>query len=104
MAESDVNVAWVQKVRVLENLRRIVSELLEQGHFESESAGHSSTESPAPTVDGAMEGIESGSTRSSPEHPKEESLKREGEDETILYPALRNIDEDGDASMASISA
>ncbi|KAJ5577586.1 uncharacterized protein N7459_006550 [Penicillium hispanicum] len=99
VAERDVNVAWVEKVRLLENLRRIVAELLEEGRFDSESAGHSRTESPASALDGAMEGIETASTRASPDHAKEEPSKPEGEGEAVLYPTLRGLDEDGDAKM-----
>lgn len=100
VAERDVNVAWVEKVRLLENLRRLVSELLEQARFDSESAGHRGTESPASGLDGAMEGIETASARASasPEHAKEqEPSKIEGE--AVLYPTLRGVDEDGDAKM-----
>lgn len=69
VAERDVNVAWVEKVRLLENLRRLVSELLEQGRFD-EAAG-------------AMEGVE--------------ASKAKGDG--VLYPSLGVVDEDGDAKM-----
>lgn len=95
VAERDVNVAWVEKVRLLENLRRLVSELLEQGHFETESTGRSSFGSPGSGSDGAMEGVETAS-RASPEHSREASKP---ESEAVLYPTLRGVDEDGDASM-----
>lgn len=95
VAERDVNVAWVEKVRLLENLRRLVSELLEQGHFEAESAGHSPSGSLASGMDGAMEGVET-ACQKSPEHAQEAS-KPEGE--AVLYPTLPGVDKDGDAKM-----
>jgi hypothetical protein len=96
VADRDVNVAWVEKVRLLENLRRLVSELLEQDRF-GESGSHSGTESPASGMD-AMEGVETASRVSaSPEQPKEEPTKQEPE--AVLYPTLRGMDEDGDAKM-----
>ncbi|KAJ6093214.1 hypothetical protein N7486_008503 [Penicillium sp. IBT 16267x] len=94
VAERDVNVAWVEKVRLLENLRRLVSELLEAGQFNSDSG----RESGSPTLDGAMEGIEIASTRASSEPAKEEPTKTEPV-ETVSYPTLRGLDEDGDAKM-----
>jgi hypothetical protein len=98
VAERDVNVAWVEKVRLLENLRRLVSELLEQGRFDGDSAGHNGAEeSPASSGDGAMDGIETASTRAFPEHGKE-SPKSEAS-AAVLYPTLRGVDEDGDAKM-----
>lgn len=98
VAERDVNVAWVEKVRLLENLRRLVSDLLEQGHFDGESAGHSGAEeSSVPSGDGAMDGIETASMRASPEHGKEPAKSEEGA--AVLYPTLRAVDEDGDSKM-----
>jgi len=97
VAERDVNVAWVEKVRLLENLRRLVSELLEQGRFEGELAGHSDAEeSAAPSGDGAMDGIETPSTQASPEHAKESKSEKAA---AVLYPTLRGVDEDGDSKM-----
>jgi hypothetical protein len=98
VAERDVNVAWVEKVRLLENLRRLVSELLEQGRWDGDLAGHSGAEeSPAPSGDGAMDGVETASTRDSPEHAKEVAKSEEAA--SVLYPTLRGVDEDGDAKM-----
>jgi hypothetical protein len=98
VAERVDNVAWVEKVRLLENLRRLVSDLLEQGHFDGDSAGHSGAdESPVHSGDGAMDGIETASTRASPEHGKEPAKSEEGT--AVLYPTLRAVDEDGDAKM-----
>lgn len=94
VAERDVNVAWVEKVRLLENLRRIVSELLEEGQFDSEAAARGGSGSPAPS---AMEGVETASTRQSPVVDKEQPTKSEGE--AVLYPTLRGLDEDGDDKM-----
>ncbi|KAJ5750300.1 Zinc finger C2H2 [Penicillium manginii] len=94
VAERDVNVAWVEKVRLLENLRRLVSELLEEGQFDPEALTRSSSGSPAPS---AMEGIETASTRASPVVAKEEPTKSEAE--PVSYPTLRGLDEDGDAKM-----
>lgn len=99
VAERDVNVAWVEKVRLLENLRRLVSELLDQGHFDSETAGQSGSESPASAADDAMDGVETASTRASPDHGNEEPAPSKPEGEAVLYPTLRGLDEDGDAKM-----
>ncbi|KAJ5643857.1 uncharacterized protein N7484_006364 [Penicillium longicatenatum] len=93
VAERDVNVAWVEKVRLLENLRRLVSELLEAGQFNPDSG----RESGSPTLDGAMEGIEIASARASSEPAKEETKTEPVE--TVSYPTLRGLDEDGDAKM-----
>ncbi|KAJ5386639.1 hypothetical protein N7509_009180 [Penicillium cosmopolitanum] len=96
VAERDVNVAWVEKVRLLENLRRLVSELLEEGQFDPEALARSGSGSPAPS---AMEGVETASTRASPAVAKEEPTKSEAE--PVSYPTLRGLDEDGDAKMPS---
>ncbi|KAJ6115514.1 hypothetical protein N7523_005931 [Penicillium sp. IBT 18751x] len=95
VAERDGNAAWVEKVRLLENLRRLVSELLEQDRFD-ESGSHSGNESPESGMD-AMEGVETSRVSASPEQPKEEPAKQEPE--AVLYPTLRGMDEDGDAKM-----
>lgn len=84
VAERDVNVAWVEKVRLLENLRRLVSELLEQRSLE-EAAGAGLSESP-------MEGVET--ARRSPTQEAGQS-----ESEGVSYPSLGGVDEDGDAEM-----
>lgn len=98
VAERDVNVAWVEKVRLLENLRRLVSDLLEAGSLNTEYGAQSSSASPTPGLD-AMEGIETARARAASEQPKEESAKSEGED--VFYPTLRVVDEDedGDSKM-----
>lgn len=96
VAERDVNIAWVEKVRLLENLRRLVSELLEQGRFESDSAGHSPSGSPVSGMDSAMQEVEI-TSRASPEDSREEASKSGGE--AVLYPTLRGLDEDGDAKI-----
>jgi len=96
VADRDVNVAWVEKVRLLENLRRLVSELLEQDRF-GESGSHNGSESPASGMD-AMEGVETASRASaSPEQAKQEPTQQQPE--AVLYPTLRGLDEDGDAKM-----
>lgn len=95
VADRDVNVAWVEKVRLLENLRRLVSELLEQDSF-GESRSHSGTESPASGAD-AMEGVETASRAYASPEQSEEPTKQEPE--AVLYPTLRGVDEDGDAKM-----
>ncbi|KAJ5918441.1 Zinc finger C2H2 [Penicillium verhagenii] len=94
VAERDVNVAWVEKVRLLENLRRLVSELLEADLFTPGSGQESNSSTP---IDGAMEGIEIASARASSE-PSKEEFKSEPV-ETVSYPTLRGLDEDGDAKM-----
>lgn len=94
VAERDVNVAWVEKVRLLENLRRLVSELLEAGQYNPDSGREANSPTP---IEGAMEGIEISSARASSEPAKEEP--KEESTETISYPTLRGLDEDGDAQM-----
>ncbi|KAJ5625844.1 hypothetical protein N7510_002153 [Penicillium lagena] len=94
VAEHDVNVAWVEKVRLLENLRRLVSDLLESGKYGAESPSHSSSGSTSADVSMA----EAASARASPTPEKmEEPSKPIGD--AILYPTLRGVDEDGDAKM-----
>lgn len=94
VAEHDVNVAWVEKVRLLENLRRLVSDLLESGKYGAESPSHSSSGSTSADVSMA----EAASARASPTPEKmEESSKPIGE--AVFYPTLRGVDEDGDAKM-----
>ncbi|CAI7651784.1 hypothetical protein PCG10_000703 [Penicillium crustosum] len=94
VAERDVNVAWVEKVRLLENLRRLVSELLEAGT--DEYGVQSSSASPTPGLD-AMEGVETAS-RAASEQPREEA---KSPSEGVFYPTLRGVDEDedGDSKM-----
>lgn len=94
VAERDVNVAWVEKVRLLENLRRLVSELLE-ADGQSEKM-QSASASPASESD-AMEGVQTAS-RATSEQPKDESAKNES---AVFYPTLRGLDEDGDSTMPS---
>ncbi|KXG48783.1 Zinc finger, C2H2 [Penicillium griseofulvum] len=95
VADRDVNVAWVEKVRLLENLRRLVSDLLEADSLTA-GYGTQSSASPTPGLD-AMEGVESG--RAASEQPKEESAKPTNEG--VFYPTLRSVDEDedGDSKM-----
>ncbi|KAJ5760886.1 hypothetical protein N7520_008042 [Penicillium odoratum] len=100
VAERDVNVAWVEKVRLLENLRRLVSELLEAGQFNPDS-DHREAHSPTP-IEGAMEGIEISSARASSEPTKEEPKPEPTE--TISYPTLRGLDEDGDTQVPGVGA
>ncbi|KAJ5239934.1 hypothetical protein N7468_004553 [Penicillium chermesinum] len=98
VAERDVNVAWVEKVRLLENLRRLVSEMMEGGNFgESENSDQSKSRSVTPSVDG-MEGLETASTHHSP--AKEESGKTESEENSVMYPTLHGLDDDGDAKIS----
>ncbi|KAJ5384485.1 Zinc finger C2H2 [Penicillium concentricum] len=97
VAERDVNVAWVEKVRLLENLRRLVSELLEADSLTA-GYGTQSSASPTPGLD-AMEGVETASVRAASEQPKEEPAKSASEG--VFYPTLRGVDEDedGDSKM-----
>lgn len=96
VAERDVNVAWVEKVRLLENLRRLVSELIEGGNFDL--ADQSKSRSVTPSADG-MEGIETASLRDSPAYKA--TSKAESEEDSVMYPTLRGMDDDGDAKMPS---
>jgi hypothetical protein len=91
VAERDVNVAWVEKVRLLENLRRLVSELLEA---DGQTQVQSNSASPTPGLD-AMEGIESAS-RAASEQPRDDVSKSES---AVFYPTLRGLDDDGDSKM-----
>nr|AFS18474.1 PacC [Penicillium digitatum] len=90
VAERDVNVAWVEKVRLLENLRRLVSELLEAGTAEYDA--HTSSASPTPGLD-AMEGVENTKERAASEQLREEPKSAS---EGVFYPTLRGVDEDED--------
>ncbi|KAJ5155810.1 hypothetical protein N7492_008613 [Penicillium capsulatum] len=101
VAERDVNVAWVEKVRLLENLRRLVSELLDGDRFNAEAAARSGSESPASGSDDAMEGIETASTRVS---PAAKEVPSKSEAEPVLYPTLRGLDGDGDSKMPADGA
>ncbi|KAJ6118265.1 hypothetical protein N7471_013732 [Penicillium samsonianum] len=91
VAEWDVNVAWVGKVRLLETLRRLVSELLQAGGQTGEA--QSTSVSPIPGLD-AMEGVDTAGAAS--EQPKDEPTKVES---AVFYPTLRGLDEDGDSKM-----
>ncbi|KAJ5582368.1 Zinc finger C2H2 [Penicillium sp. DV-2018c] len=96
VADRDVNVAWVEKVRLLENLRRIVSEMLESGNLEPEYGAQGNSASPTPGPD-AMEGVESGDARAVSAQGKEEN---KSPSETVFYPTLRmDVEEDGDSKM-----
>ncbi|KAJ5276682.1 transcription factor [Penicillium chrysogenum] len=97
VAERDVNVAWVEKVRLLENLRRLVSGLLEAGSLTPEYGVQTSSASPTPGLD-AMEGVETASVRAASEQAREET---KSESEGVFYPTLRGVDEDedGDSKM-----
>ncbi|KAJ5492838.1 hypothetical protein N7539_001584 [Penicillium diatomitis] len=99
VADRDVNVAWVEKVRLLENLRRLVSDMLEQGQFDSGSPADSgAAESPdGPSGGDAMDGIETSPFRKSSEQEKPAIKSDEGS--AVLYPTLRGLDEDGDSKM-----
>ncbi|KAJ5105837.1 hypothetical protein NUU61_003184 [Penicillium alfredii] len=94
VAERDVPVGWLEKARLIDHLRRLVSNLM-QNDREVESPSYREQSTPAPGD--AMVGIETASTRASPERPQEESTKPAGE--MVLYPTLRGVDEDGDSKM-----
>ncbi|KAA8646305.1 hypothetical protein EYZ11_004433 [Aspergillus tanneri] len=90
------DVQWVEKVRLIEYLRNYIASRLERGEYEG-IAHHDSSESQSPEtgLDERMEGVELGSSGTKSEEP---AMKTEGSD-TVMYPTLRGVDEDGDSKM-----
>ncbi|KAL1857974.1 hypothetical protein Plec18170_003198 [Paecilomyces lecythidis] len=78
---------WVEHIRLIENLRKYISDRLERGDFDD-----SGKSTPTPH-EGQMEGVESASAA---ETPAEAPAKTEPG--ASLYPTLRGLD-DGDSKM-----
>ena len=71
-AQRDVHIAWVERVCLLENLRRLVFGPLEAGSFNTEFGGQSSSVSPSPAAElDPMEGVRTTNTRASAKRAKE---------------------------------
>ncbi|KKK17673.1 hypothetical protein P175DRAFT_0476348 [Aspergillus ochraceoroseus IBT 24754] len=89
---------WVENVRLIEYLRNYIASRLERGEFdEAERVRH--VHSREPSTDGHMEGVEA--TPMPPRSPRSEepSVKGETGGDTVMYPTLKGLDEDGDSKM-----
>ncbi|RDW86520.1 putative C2H2 transcription factor PacC [Aspergillus mulundensis] len=97
---SDVQSEWVEKVRLIEYLRNYIAHRLEQGEFNDEMEQDNASRSPVSKVDDDMEGVES---HSLPRSPRTVPIKTDNEtaEDTVMYPTLRGLDEDGDSKMPS---
>ncbi|KAL4916320.1 hypothetical protein BDW62DRAFT_107446 [Aspergillus aurantiobrunneus] len=93
---SDVQSEWVEKVRLIEYLRDYIANRLERGEFNEEMEHASDSRSPESKADDDMEGME---TASLPRSPRTVPIKNDGE--SVMYPTLRGLDEDGDSKMPS---
>ena len=105
---SDVQSEWVEKVRLIEYLRNYIANRLERGEFSDDSEQEqdqdqgqdSVSRSPVSKADVDMEGIERDSL---PRSPRTVPIKTDGEsaEDSVMYPTLRGLDEDGDSKMPS---
>ncbi|KAL4795597.1 hypothetical protein BDV19DRAFT_378797 [Aspergillus venezuelensis] len=94
--QSDVQSEWVENVRLIEYLRNYIANRLEKGEFNDEMGQGSASQSPESKPDDDMEGVE---TASLPRSPRTVPMKTDGE--SVMYPTLRGLDEDGDSKMPS---
>ncbi|KAL4943017.1 hypothetical protein BDV06DRAFT_235037 [Aspergillus oleicola] len=92
--QSDVQSEWVENVRLIEYLRNYIANRLEKGEFNDEMEQGSASRSPESKHDDYMEGVE---TASLPRSPRTVPMKTDGE--SVMYPTLRGLDEDGDSKM-----
>ncbi|PLN78633.1 hypothetical protein BDW42DRAFT_140568 [Aspergillus taichungensis] len=92
---------WVEKVRLIEYLRNYITSRLERGEYEGAMAAQARTSSFSPESDVHMDGMESSSRQRTPQPtPKREESPVKAEAEGgVLYPSLREVDEDGDSKM-----
>ncbi|KAL3435819.1 hypothetical protein BDV09DRAFT_66292 [Aspergillus tetrazonus] len=105
---SDVQSEWVEKVRLIEYLRNYIANRLERGEFSDDSEQEqdqdqgqdSVSRSPVSKADVDMEGIERDSL---PRSPRTVPIKTDGgsAEDSVMYPTLRGLDEDGDSKMPS---
>ncbi|KAL4810324.1 hypothetical protein BDV18DRAFT_130769 [Aspergillus unguis] len=94
---SDVQSEWVEKVRLVEYLRSYIANRLERGEFDTEEREHD-TSQPSEKADEDMDGVET----NSPPSPRAAPVKTDGESgdsDTVMYPTLKGLDEDGDHKM-----
>ncbi|KAL4882902.1 hypothetical protein BJY04DRAFT_186269 [Aspergillus karnatakaensis] len=94
---SDVQSEWVEKVRLIEYLRDYIANRLEAGEFDELEDGRFSR-SPEPKDD-HMEGVETSSPL--PRSTPQPAVKTDSAGDTVMYPTLRGLDEDGDSKMPS---
>ncbi|KAL3479255.1 hypothetical protein BJX99DRAFT_86998 [Aspergillus californicus] len=86
---------WVENVRLIEYLRDYIKNRLSEEKFEeSEKVNHS----PESVADDHMEGVE---TTSGPRSSRSQTpvLKNDADKDSVMYPSLRALDEDGDSKM-----
>ncbi|KAI9371879.1 hypothetical protein BJX61DRAFT_534399 [Aspergillus egyptiacus] len=93
----DAQSLWVENVRLIEYLRDYIARRLQQGEFD-EQEGSRSPESKAGEK---MEGVETASGLRRESRSQTPVLKTDGEKDSVLYPTLRVLDEDGDSKMPS---
>ncbi|KAL4785653.1 hypothetical protein BJX76DRAFT_164298 [Aspergillus varians] len=93
---SDIQSEWVEKARLIEYLRNYVANRLERGEFNEELDLGSISRSPESRADEDMEGVE---TSSLPRSPRTVPMKTDAD--SVMYPTLRGLDEDGDSKMPS---
>lgn len=95
---SDVQSEWVEKARLIEYLRNYIANRLERGEFGAEfEREHHSPEK----TDDDMEGVETGSLPRSPRPPSAKADGESGGSDSVMYPTLRGLDDDGDHKMPS---
>jgi hypothetical protein len=97
---SDVQSQWVEKARLIEYLRNYIATRLDRGEFD-ELEGGLEARSPESRLDDHMEGVET--TSALPRSPRSQSspVKSDVARDTVMYPTLRGLDEDGDSKMPS---
>lgn len=89
-AQRDVHMAWMETLRLLENLRRLVSGLLEAGSFNTEFGGQSSSVSTSPAAElDPMEGVRTATTRASSKQAKEDLFRHPSE--AIFFFILHGV-------------
>lgn len=93
---------WVEHVRLIENLRKYISDRLERGDYEEES--DRTPRSAGQTAhDDRMEGVESSESAAETKAKTAESPAKPEASGASLYPTLRGL-EDGDSKMSGDSA
>jgi hypothetical protein len=82
--------AWMETLRLLENLRRLVSGLLGAGSFNTEFGGQSSSVSTSPAAElDPMEGVRRATTRASSKQAKEDLFRHPSE--AIFFFILHGV-------------
>ncbi|KAL4897170.1 pH-response transcription factor pacC/RIM101 [Aspergillus ambiguus] len=92
------DVQWVEKVRLIEYLRNYIASRLERGEYEGDSDRQSEPRSRATSPDGHMEGVES---EGRPTAEEKSPVKPESGADSVMYPTLRGLEDDGDSKMPS---